>query len=176
MLKFEATIDGRPAPKCSLVKDVTWVFSNEYGGGELSDGGKRGKKRPVGRHKGNKGIDNRYCNSRTGECSFGTGVHTWKILVKSNHVYDNLFVRPVCEVGITEATDNLLRHLHTRPVCCQPGGERIATLTLDMQNSTLLVEIDDGTKENMNLPRGDGKQFWPYVSFVDNMEVVLLFD
>jgi hypothetical protein len=46
-----------------------------------------------------------------------------------------------------------------------------------MQKSTLLVEIDDVTEENMNLPRGDGKHFWPYVSFDDNnMEVVLLFD
>ena len=39
VMKFEVTINGHPAPSCSLTKDVKWGFSNALGNGEITNNG-----------------------------------------------------------------------------------------------------------------------------------------
>ena len=181
--KFEATIDDRPAPQCSLIKDVTWVFNNEYGCGELSDGGIK-LKNSYGRG----------CFWRIGECSFATGVHSWKVLVEWNHPANNYEVTglkniqgmPVKQrrttfwyVGVTEAADNL-SPTHAHRVRCTYGVVTTITVTLDIQKNNLLVKIEDenNAQEEMvkRLPCNDATQFWPYVQCYNEMEVMLKFD
>ena len=181
-LKFEATIDSRPAPHCSLIKDVTWVFNNEYGCGELSDGGVKLKN------------SRRGCFWRIGECSFETGVHSWKILLQWSHPvynYEDDFgyvkstrvkrktVNQVCIVGVTEAA-NYLRSTYAHKVCCKYDVVTTITVTLDIQKSNLLVKVEDknNAQDEMvkRLPCNGETQFWPYVQCYDDMEVTLKFE
>ena len=73
MMKFEVTINGRPTPSCSLTKDVKWGFSIDRGNGEITNNGLTME---------GKSHDGTYC-WRMGECSFVSGVHTWKAQANS---------------------------------------------------------------------------------------------
>ncbi len=69
MLKFEVSINGVPAPNCSLAKQVKWVISDAHGKGVITAGGRTMK--GVGR-------EGEYC-WRVGRCYFESGVHTWRV-------------------------------------------------------------------------------------------------
>jgi hypothetical protein len=85
MLKFELFINGTPAPKCSLAKQVKWVISDAYGKGPITNGGCT------------MWSDGGYC-CRVGGCYFGSGVHTWKVQFSNVHCYG----KPSAEVGIID--------------------------------------------------------------------------
>ena len=69
VLKFEVTINGKRAPRCSLTKGVEWVISNAHGRGPLTNNG-----RTMTGEDGNE----EYC-CRVGGCYFDSGVHTWVV-------------------------------------------------------------------------------------------------
>ncbi len=78
MLKFAVSINGVPAPNCSLTKQVKWVISDIHGKGVITDGGRTME--GVGR-------EGEYC-WRVGRCYFESGVHTWKVRLSSQDNYD----------------------------------------------------------------------------------------
>ena len=86
VLEFGVSIDGVPAPSCSLTKQVRWVISNVYGKGHVSHGGLT---------MTGVGSEEEYC-CRVGACYFETGVHTWEVQVAS------YFETSVVEVGIID--------------------------------------------------------------------------
>jgi hypothetical protein len=174
-LKFEATIDGRPAPRCSLTKDVTWVFSNDHGSGELSDGSLRVR---------SSNID--WC-WRIGECSFKSGVHSWKVLLKRNEqptyvrghrarqVNKGRFGTQSCGVGVTSTADNTGAYIHQ--VNCQPGEEVTVTVTLNIPNKCLYFVVESNYADTSEIETIiDGQQVWPYVFLCSNMEATLEYD
>ena len=68
MLKFEVSINGVPAPNCSLTTRVRWVISGAHGRGVITDDGLTMKG------------EGEY-SWRVGGCCFESGVHTWKMLI-----------------------------------------------------------------------------------------------
>ena len=78
-LLFEVSIDGMPAPKCSLEKQVRWVISDRCGSGDITNGGNTMK--GVGRV-------GQYC-CRIGWCCFESGVHTWKVELRYESRHNN---------------------------------------------------------------------------------------
>jgi hypothetical protein len=128
MLKFEVSINGTPAPKCSLKKQVTWVISDAHGRGPIIDGG-RTMTGDVG-----------YC-CRVGGCYFDSGVHTWKVRL-SNVFFGQLSA----EVGIIdydEINADMARSkkkcVHTQSV---PTGSADISFNLDMEKRTLNVKVN----------------------------------
>ena len=94
MLKFEVSINGIPAPSCSLIKQVKWVISNAHGKGVIVHRGLTMK---------GKSVEGKYC-WRVGECYFESGVHTWKIRVngyRRGSTFQNQ-VHSSVEVGIID--------------------------------------------------------------------------
>ena len=80
MLKFEVSINGVPAPNCSLTKQVRWIISGAHGKGVITDGG-RTMKGEVG--------DGKFC-WRVGGCYFESGVHTWKVRLDWQDTYRDM--------------------------------------------------------------------------------------
>ena len=177
-LEFKATIDGRPAPRCSLTKDVTWVFSNDRGSGELSDGGLRVS------------YDINYGKScwRIGERSFKSGVQSWKVLFKMNEArvrtcgYNYGYKtakggRNLCQVGVTTTADNTGPCTHH--VSYQHDEEITVTVTLNIPTKRLYFSVESicNKRRKIDQLRIEGEQFWPFVMLCDNgMEAVLKFD
>ncbi|CAB4041300.1 tripartite motif-containing 45-like [Paramuricea clavata] len=95
MLKFEVSINGTPAPNCSLEKEVKWVISDAHGKGAITNGG------------GTMNGDGSYC-WRIGGRYFDSGVHTWKVRLSTNNAYDPYndynynYSQPSVEVGIID--------------------------------------------------------------------------
>ncbi|CAB4005711.1 tripartite motif-containing 45-like [Paramuricea clavata] len=172
-LEFKATIDGRPAPRCSLTKDVTWVFSNDHGSGELSDGGLRVR-------CSNMNYDESCW--RIGERSFKSGVQSWKVLFKMNeHRVPTHGRTParrsLCIVGVTSTADNT--GANTYQVRCQHGEELTVTVTLNIPKNSLYFAFESNynNQSEINPRRIEGEQFWPFVMLRGNgMEAVLKFD
>ncbi len=144
MLKFKVSINGVPAPICSLTKPVKWVISDVLGKGVITDGGRTMK--GVG-HEGE------YC-WRVGRCYFESGVHTWKVQLsvqKNNNrgmgMYDHCYaVQSSVEVGIidyNEINANLVQSgkecVYTHSV--QSGRIENISLTLDMEKKTLNIQV-----------------------------------
>ena len=95
MLKFEVSINKRPAPNCSLTKQVKWVISEIHGNGTVSNRGLT--------MTGGEG----YC-WRVGACYFESGIHTWKVQLSFDQdhrrgYYYNESGR--CEVGIIDVEE-----------------------------------------------------------------------
>ena len=179
-LEFKATIDGHPAPRCSLTKDVAWIFSNDHGNGELSDGG---AKLSCGEYA--------QC-WRIGERSFESGIHSWKVLVKTavqsntrrprrNFYGSNSY----CLVGVTSTGNQ--RGTYTQEVSCQLGTETTVSLMLDVDKRSLIYNFDGkqdlfGGKQDLSGNNTyaltiNGMQFWPYVVLYGNeIEAVLKHD
>ena len=82
ILKFEVSINGDPAANCSLTKQVSWIISDEYGKGVITDGGLTMK---------GEGCACEYC-WRLGQCYFESGVHTWKVQLHHSQSRDHLHV------------------------------------------------------------------------------------
>ena len=170
-LKFEATIDGRPAPGCSLTKDVSWVFSKDHGSGQLSDDGLK------------LSSSNQQSSWRIGECSFESGVHTWKLRRKMR--YDEFRgVRPKTArkvvaqnyfcVGVTTTTE--CGNMYTHRVLPRSNEEASVTVTLDIPNKTLcLVIVIESNEQKIDEVEWQicGELFYPYVQCPSNMEVML---
>jgi hypothetical protein len=70
------SINGTPAPNCSLTKQVKWVISDAHGKGPITDGGRT------------MNVDDGYCY-RVGGCYFDSGVHTWKVRLSNNTAYNS---------------------------------------------------------------------------------------
>jgi predicted phosphatase len=139
MLKFEVSINGTPAPNCSLTKQVKWVISDAHGKGGITDGGRIMK--GEGRH-------GEY-RCRVGGCYFDSGVHTWK--VQLNHpIYHN---HSSAEVGIIDydeinadiaQSEKKCVHKHT----VQFGRSDNISLTVDMEKRTLNVKVNSNSSTN----------------------------
>ena len=180
-LEFKATIDGHLAPGCSLTKGVAWIFNSDHGNGELSDGG-------LGVRSVSGGGGRVW---RIGECSFSSGVHSWKILVRrspQNPIpYNNLSPRRAVaynyaakfQVGVSSTADQLnvaygrtfrlLAHLN----------EGTITATLNTPNKSLRLVFKSENDGDMieHETEIDGDQFWPYVSLLsNNIEAILMYD
>ena len=81
-LKFEVSIDEKPAGHCFLTKQVNWIISDEYGKGVITDGGLTMK---------GESCECEYC-WRLGQCYFESGVHTWKVQLDHSQSLDHLHV------------------------------------------------------------------------------------
>ena len=179
-MEFKATIDGHSAPGCSLTKDVAWKFSGNYGNGELIAEG-LGVKRD--RRGGSVW--------RIAECSFSSGAHSWKILVKLEtpvknqyNYYDDFTnhggYAGNCEVGVTQVADRLSRrngHTFQMPSNC---NEATVTATLNIPNKRLHLKFENDERFP-NVPEQvkkiDGDQFWPFVFLSGGaMEAILKYD
>ena len=175
-LKIEATINGRPAPGCSLTKDVAWVFSDDYGNGELEDGGL-------------KLVSYGKCKTqqwRIGECSFKSGVHTWKVLlnvpnVQHFHVEYWGASELTCDIGV--ASDINGDQAFTSQVQCYMDEEVTVTVRLNVPDNALHLMTDRKIRENFSRVQRRqagrkknrstnamedeikiyGEHFWPYV-------------
>jgi hypothetical protein len=128
MLKFEVSINGTPAPKCSLTKQVKWVISDAHGKGPITDGGRT--------MTGDRG----YC-CRVGGCYFDSGVHTWKVQLSNDY-----FVQLIAEVGIIDCdeinadmaqSEKKCVHKYSVPVT----ADDVISFTLDMEKRTLNVKV-----------------------------------
>jgi hypothetical protein len=131
MLKFEVSINGTPAPKCSLTKQVKWVISDAHGKGRITDGGRR----MTG--------DGGYC-CRVGGCYFDSGVHTWK--VRLSKVY---FGPPSAEVGIidydeinADIAQSKKKWVHKYSVHLNFRAADDISFNLDMEKRTLNVKVN----------------------------------
>ena len=134
MLKFEVSINGTPAPKCSLTKQVKWIISDAHGKGAVTNGGRTMK--GAGRH-------GEYC-WRVGGCFFDSGVHTWK--VKSSH--HAIIGNSSAEVGIIDY-DEIYNADIVQPKknCVHKSSVKGGycddiSLTLDMEKRTLNVKVN----------------------------------
>ena len=128
MLKFEASIDGMVAPSCSFTKKVTWVLSDVYGNGAISDNGRTMN-----------GSIQGYC-WRVGACYFESGIHTWNVDVR----YNSLMLHGSGEVGIIDYEEiNVNTNVSKRKkkwVLSCIGSLR---LILDMGKKTLVVKVSN---------------------------------
>jgi hypothetical protein len=135
MLKFEVSINGTPAPKCSLTKQVKWVISDAHGKGAVTNVGRTMK----GRH-------GEYC-WRVGGCFFDSGVHTWKVKLSHHAVIGN-FMSGSAEVGIIDYDEIYNADIvqpekncvHKRSVKVGYGDD--ISLTLDMEKRKLNVKVN----------------------------------
>jgi hypothetical protein len=136
MLKFEVSINGTPAPNCSLTKQVKWVISDAHGKGAITNGG---------RTMNGEGCHGEYC-SRVGGCYFDSGVHTWKVRLNYNYPW-HLGNSPSSEVGIIDYDEinadiakSEKKWVHKRSV--QSGLSDDISFTLDMEKRTLNVKVN----------------------------------
>jgi hypothetical protein len=140
MLKFEVSINGTPAPKCSLTKQLKWIISDAHGKGAVTNGGRTMK--GAGRY-------GEYC--RVGGCYFVSGVHTWKVQLSNTY-----YGQPSAEVGIidydeinADIAQSKKKWVHKRSV--RHGYNDDISLTLDMEKRTLNVKVNsnyDGFSSN----------------------------
>ena len=147
MLKFEVFINGTPAPKCSLTKQVTWVISDAHGKGTITNGGR------TMRSDG----DWDYC-CRVGGCYFDSGVHTWKVRLSS--VYFGEFSAEVGIIDYDEINADIaqsekkcvhkysvppsLVHIYKHSVPEGYGDD--ISFTLDMEKRTLNVKVINSSR------------------------------
>ena len=179
-MEFKATVDGHSAPGCSLTKDVAWMFSSDYGNGELIDGGL--------------GVRSDYSGSkawRIGECSFSNGVHSWKILINHlqnpdpnnyNYGYGYSYRRRNtrnCQIGVSSAADHLRKvngYTFQIPSGCNKGTVT-ATLNIPTKKLHLKFEGDPGLAMPERVQEIDGDHFWPFISlWGDVIEATLKYD
>ena len=81
-LKFEVSIDGKPASNCFLTKQVNWIISDKYGKGVITDGGLTLK---------GEWCACEYC-WRVGQCYLESGVHTWIVQLHHSQSLDHLHI------------------------------------------------------------------------------------
>jgi hypothetical protein len=156
MLKFEVSINGTPAPNCSLAKQVKWVISDAHGKGAITNGGRTMKG------------DGSYCY-RVGGCYFDSGVHTWKVQLGNNNYIHLYTIIPMpqssdsAEVGIIDydeinaniaqrQTEKKWVHKCSRSVRYDVRGDYVS-LTLDMEKRTFNVKVNSrnhGSSTNTN--------------------------
>jgi hypothetical protein len=124
MLKFEVSINGTPAPKCSLTKQVKWVISDAHGKGPITDGGRTMEG------------DGGYC-CRVGGCYFDSGVHTWKVRLRNIIYFDS------AEVGIIDYNEINADIARSEKKCVHKySGSADISFTLDMEKRTLNVKVN----------------------------------
>ena len=144
VLKFELSINGIPSETCSLMKQVTWLLWDAYGSGSITNDGLT--------MSGGQG----YC-WRLGDCCFGSGIHTWKVQVscEQNYDYDGFDCDYLddggsVEVGIIdyeEITKNVLGNQKKWVESLVVEYNQKISLTLDMENKTLKVEVNSSFDE-----------------------------
>jgi hypothetical protein len=127
MLKFEVSINGTPAPKCSLTKQVKWVISDAHGKGAITNGGRT----MLG--------DGGYC-CRVGGCYFDSGVHTWKVRLSIP-----IYLQSTVEVGIIDYNEINADIARSEKKCVHKySGSADISFTLDMEKRTLNVKVNSG--------------------------------
>ena len=140
MLKFQVSINGIPAPNCSLTKQVNWVISDGYGQGFIHNGG---------RTMNGESVEGEYC-WRVGGCYFESGVHTWKVKLSRQELFLGDSRNPAhssIEVGIIDYSDinesrvqNGEKWVYEHDV--QANHNNGISLSLDMEKKTLNVMVD----------------------------------
>ncbi|CAB4043305.1 tripartite motif-containing 45-like [Paramuricea clavata] len=131
MLKFEVSINGTPAPNCSLTKQVKWVISDAHGRGAITNGGRTMN-----------GDGGGYCCS-VGGCYFDSGVHTWGVRLRHN---GNSSYSCSVEVGIIDYDEINADIAQSEKKCVHKHSVKTGfadniSLTLDMEKRTLNVKI-----------------------------------
>ena len=139
ILKFEVSINGIPAPNCSLTKQVTWVISNAYGKGVITNAGRTMK--GTGVRKAKKRLAE-YC-WRLGGCNFESGVHTWTIeMFKSGSACAEAEVGIIDNNEIDGVTNKAISNRKwVVKHCPNRGCTDHIYLTLDMEKRSLNVLI-----------------------------------
>ena len=141
MVKFDVSINGMPAPNCSLSKQVKWIISDAHGRGTVTNGGLT--MQGVGRR-------GEYC-CRVGGCYFESGVHTWKV-----RLYDGRGNSDNAEIGIIDYEEiNADVSKSKKKWAFQHRPQRNynsdISLTLNMEKQSLNVRVDNsncyGSKE-----------------------------
>ena len=145
MLKFEVSINGIPAPNCSLTKQVKWVISDVYGRGVVNNGGLEMK---------GEGGEGEYC-CRVGGCYFESGVHTWKVEVShlphyrlaSSRRKPHITPIGLVEVGIidydeinTDIVQSQRKWIHEQSI--RAGESVVFYFTVDIEKGTLSVHVN----------------------------------
>ena len=134
LLNFKVSINGIPAPNCSLTKQVKWVISNAYGNGLVTDGGLTMK-----------GDGRSYC-CRVGWCCFESGVHTWKVQLRESQKIFSYHNKSSVEVGIIDRDEiNTGMKVITRKWVLNRSvhaiGSDVISVTLDMERKMLSVWV-----------------------------------
>jgi hypothetical protein len=135
MLKFEVSINGTPAPNCSLTKQVKWVISDAHGKGFITDDGYT--------INGDDDDDDGNC-FRVGGCYFESGVHTWKVKLSNDVDLDFWLGGSVGIIDYDEINADMYKskkkwvHSHSVLGACSD----IISLTLDMEKRTLNVKVN----------------------------------
>jgi hypothetical protein len=134
MLKFEVSINGTPAPKCSLTKQVKWVISDAHGKGPITDGGCT------------MSGDGGYC-CRVGGCYFDSEVHTWKVRLHKVHQLG----QPSAEVGIIDYDEINADIAQSEKKCVRKHSvprvsQNDISFTLDMEKRTLNVKFNSSRR------------------------------
>ena len=179
MLSFEVTINGMPAPKCSLTKQVKWVISDRCGSGDITNGGNTMK-----------GVDsgNQYC-WRVGNCYFDSGVHTWKVELRFHYdgrygyyddIVDDIYYdgSATGEVGIIDCDEieansaySQKKWVYSRLVGYNNRMETVF-LTLNMEKRTLTTRNEAGAIKNYQFTAPRVMPFFSSNSFCLSLNVV----
>ena len=148
MLKFEVSINGTPAPNCSLTKQVKWVISDAHGKGAITNGGRTM----------NCDGEGEYC-WRVGGCYFVSGVHTWEVQLYNDGYHlpheegyyypSSRFNKSSVYVGIIDydtinaGIQSKKKWFHNCSV--EAGYSDDISFTLDMEKRTFNVKVNSGT-------------------------------
>jgi hypothetical protein len=136
MLKFEVSINGVPAPNCTLTKQVKWVISEVHGNGAVTDGGLT---------LTGEGYQGEYC-WRVGGCYFESGVHTWEVQLSDpngDSGYAEVGIIDHDEINADAAGSDkkwVLQHFTS-------GYEDYVSLTVDMEKRSLNVKVNSGVDD-----------------------------
>ncbi len=140
MLKFAVSINGMPAPNCSLAKQVKWVISDVHGKGVITDGGRTMKG------------ENRHgeCCWRVGGCYFECGVHAWKVHLRNQ--FPNYY-QARATVGIVDSDEiniDIARSQKKWVYSCSLFGGQNANISLTLDLEKRSVSITDQSSGTVN--------------------------
>ena len=143
MLKFKVSINGIPARKCSLTKQVKWVIGDVHGKGVVTNGGQ------TMHGEGHRG---EYC-CRVGGCYFESGVHAWIVQVNESRGYSEnaeIGIIDYDEISADVAKSKKKWVFQVRP---QRGYNCHICLTLNMEKQSLNVTVNSsycGSSQEQN--------------------------
>ena len=155
MLKFEVSINGTPAPNCTLEKQVSWRISDIYGKGVVTDGGMTMK-----------GEGSNFC-CRVGWCFFESGVHTWKVQLSNHDDSYNYHKNSSFEVGIIDhdkinADITISKNKWVFKHAVKHCHSDVLSLTLDMERGRLNVMFDSNRYYGPTVLRFTARRVLPF--------------
>ena len=155
MLKFEVSINGTPAPNCSLEKQVSWRISDIYGKGVVTDGGMTMK-----------GEGSNFC-CRVGWCCFESGVHTWKVQLNNHDKRGYYDKNSSFEVGIIDhdeinADITISKNKWVFKHAVKHCRSDVLSLTLDMERGRLNIMFDSNRYYGPTVLRFTARRVLPF--------------